>query len=610
MPHKAGNGAIFGIVSEDGVPSQKRITLMDRSNLSIVAKTVSDNDGAYAFTGLNPDTDDYLAFAVDDTGDTTKKPIIYDKIRPISAHMGGLYWANWYLLSMSHEPLVQLLGVTDNASTNNFVLTGGAGRHYWGSFGDILPNQNTVTQGAASLPTTQLLNGALARWTKDQDNALINQPANAVTAEWVLDLSTVGSDVAVALVRVHVSVHYNNTDGLAYAATLLSLQYAYTTGTVKLYRHDGTNGNNILWSNYPHSKLSLCCEYVLPTAQRREVVHIAGAVLYGDTAALYVNGQEVARANLASTNTKAGNYYTPRMFALIGSPNKNAPPVGIGFPASYTTGVVAFYGRALSSAQIKANYDALVKDTLPQVTGYVKAVVQDYPSYLYLLNEPNDLLVCVDRLRPNNLTDTAVKKVKLAQLSASTDTIVKGGGGTVFGGGGMRSDNVFASPQSPRFVTVEFIAKPTSNSVSDWQMLISHADKNGTVYFEVRRHNRTGNWVLAWRESGAEYLANFAAAIDISAIHHYVFTVNKATGEARLYIDSAIVETVSVTKLNFDNPESPTTEPETLSIGGRVDGSLTSVSYPYYGYLAAVAIYPFVLTDGQIKAHYDARDTL
>ena len=41
MPHKPGVGAIFGITAEDGVAAQKRVALMDRSNLKVVATTTA-----------------------------------------------------------------------------------------------------------------------------------------------------------------------------------------------------------------------------------------------------------------------------------------------------------------------------------------------------------------------------------------------------------------------------------------------------------------------------------------------------------------------------------------------------------------------------------------
>ena len=41
MPHKLGVGAIKGIVSEDGVVSQKRLLLIDRSTLKVIAVTES-----------------------------------------------------------------------------------------------------------------------------------------------------------------------------------------------------------------------------------------------------------------------------------------------------------------------------------------------------------------------------------------------------------------------------------------------------------------------------------------------------------------------------------------------------------------------------------------
>lgn len=590
MPHKAGNGAILGIASEDGLPSAKRIVLMDRSDLSIVAKTVADDDGAYAFTGLNTDTDDYLAFAVDDDGNPTKAAIIYDKIRPISAHMGGFYWANWYLLSMAKEPLVQLLGLTDD----NDVMTGGAGRGAVLKHGALVAsNQHSLTKGASSLPATKLNEISIARHTLNQHNLLNNQTQNKVSCEWVLNLDDVSQAACVSLMRVH---RYNDSQ-YVYCSALLQLRY--DGKTLRLYRH---NGEKVKWSSSPLDGLLLCCEYDMTVYQG--AVHIAGSVYYGESASLYVNGNKVATSSLAGQNIKIGfNISQSRMIALIHG-TKIASGQTSEFPASLTTGVVAFYADTMSDDEAMAHCQALMTDTIPQVTGYVKAVVQDYPTYLYRLNDLQEDLFVKDRLR-NNAQGNGHELTKTGELQATSKTMVKGGGGMLFRGGGVRSNRLHLGVHSSNFLTVEFIAKPDSQVVSNWQVLISH-EYGGLYHFEVRRHNTTGKWCLQWRENDAEYLANFPYEVDVSAMHHYVFVVDKIQGQCLLYVDGVLAETLSITKLAMMVSYNDTKADESLSIGGRVNGELSGVTYPYYGYLAEVAIYPFALNHTQISEHVQA----
>lgn len=596
MPHKAGNGAVLGIASEDGLPSAKRIVLMDRSNLSIVAKTVADDDGAYAFTGLNPDTDDYLAFAVDDDGSPTKSAIIYDKIRPISAHMGGFYWGNWYLLSMAKEPLVQILGLTDG----NDVMTGGAGRGTVIAQGaSVVKNQQSLTKGASSLPATKLNEMSIARNALNQHNLLNNQSQNKVSCEWVLDTNDISQTVCVSLAR-HPSLHRNNS---YYAYTSVILQLRYDGKKLQMYHHNGKNYSSD--GSILISYLVMCCEYDMSA---QGVVHIVGSIHYGENASLCVNGKRVAQSNLAGENVKSSNGSDQRSLSAFihGDINKNRYSA-FGFPTSTTTGPVAFYADTISDDEAMAHYQALMTDTLPQATGYVKAVVQDYPTYLYRLNDLQESLFVKDRLR-DNAQGNGHELTKVGGLQATTETLVKGGGGMLFRGGGVRSNMLHLGVHSPNFLTVEFIAKPDSQTVSNWQMLISHA-RGGQYHFEVRRHNITGKWCLQWRENNAEYLANFTSEID-TQMHHYAFVVDKVQGQCLLYIDGVLAQILSVTKLAMMVEHNHTETDESLSIGGRVNNALSSVAYPYYGYLAEVAIYPFALNQAQISEHVQAMSVL
>lgn len=598
MPHKAGNGAILGIASEDGKPSQKRIVLMDRTNLSVVAKTTSDNDGAYAFNGLNPDTDDYLIFAVDDDGNPTKAAIIYDKVRPISAHMGGFYWANWYLQSMAKEPLVHFLGIESGG-----VLTGGAGRAYFeGQGAALLTNQPTLTPAASNLPSTTLNSISIGRYTLNQHHALSNQANTTASVEWVLDLNSIKQNCSIVLTRNHSS--QNHWGNYSYGATILLLRYNYQNKKLQLYRH---NGVHLEWNDNLFSNTVLCCEY--DVAMLEGVVHIAGSIIYGENAQLYVNGVQVATANLAGSNIKSG-FYDANMILILAfcGDNKINGSNTLGFPVSMTTGVAAAYGSAMGADEAMAHYKALMIESIPIATGYFKAVVQDYPTYLYRLNDIQESLVVKDGLRPT-AQGNGHELIKVGNMQAVNDSLVKGGGGMVFSGGGVRSNQLHLGVHNPYYLSIEFIAKPDSQTVNNWQMLISH-EINGNIHFEVRRHNTTGRWCVQWRENNAEYLANFNTPVDVSQMHHYVFTVDKITGQCLLYIDGDLTETLNITKLKMNVGFSLTIEAESLSIGGRVNSGLSSVAYPYYGYLAEVAIYPFALNPTQISDHIQAMSIL
>lgn len=204
MPHKSGTGAILGIASEDGLPSQKRITLIDRSDMRVLNRVVSDEYGAYAFNGLNTDTDDYLIFAVDDDGETKKAAIIFDYIRPIPAHSGSSFFANWEVMALKKEPIVSILAKTsgDSSDVDEFPFGVGVDAALCIGFSKDV-NLPTITPAAYHIPTLGLNKSAIGRQAQNNKSLMINaEPRNiAFSAEWVVDLSTVTEDIGAYLAK-------------------------------------------------------------------------------------------------------------------------------------------------------------------------------------------------------------------------------------------------------------------------------------------------------------------------------------------------------------------------------------------------------------------------
>ncbi|MBQ9619139.1 MAG: hypothetical protein IJR44_01460, partial [Neisseriaceae bacterium] len=179
MPHQSGIGIITGIVTEDGIPCSKRVALVDRSNLTIVARTRSDENGKYVFNGLNTETSDYLVFGVDDD-DPLKNAEIHDHIRPISGHQGADYPHNWLWLVKRKNPINLFTGITHN----DYFIDGSTNAYQQN--GTYTQNQISETAGATTLPMTELNLGRIANNGFVVSNKVKNDPANQFTMEAVI----------------------------------------------------------------------------------------------------------------------------------------------------------------------------------------------------------------------------------------------------------------------------------------------------------------------------------------------------------------------------------------------------------------------------------------
>ena len=113
------NGAILGIVSEDGVVKVNNpVVLMDH-NLQVLARTVTDANGGYAFYNLDPYKTDYMVFTVDNDGAEPKAALIKDYITPIQTVSGTLR-GNFPALLDALAPAMSLVSM-NNTGTNNSV---------------------------------------------------------------------------------------------------------------------------------------------------------------------------------------------------------------------------------------------------------------------------------------------------------------------------------------------------------------------------------------------------------------------------------------------------------------------------------------------------------
>ena len=608
MSHKIGNGAILGIASEDGVASQKRIVLMDRSTLSVVSKTIADSNGAYSFGGLNVDSDDYIVFAVDDDGNPKKQAIIYDYVQPIPAHQGGFFWGNWFYSAMIKEPMVMFTANTDGETSLDKQLPFGAGKGAAIVYAaNVVTDKTSITPAAPSLPAVDITSGYIAKKALPQKNFLSLGGNTEITCEWVLDTSKTTDETWLSL---NTMAAYDFSPAAAYPyyqQNIMAVSYQPSGHTITMSRWDGRlSGGSDRWWQY----LSNTPSYTLPVEQQGTVLHITAVVKYNISATLYINGVQVATHSLAGMPSKIGfnaSGNQVEISALISSPRSD----GSGLPSTqkttFSTSVFCFYSKALSASDIQDNYDALFVGGLPLITGYLKSVVESQPLYFFRLHDFDESEVSVDSLRPNAIdTMSYLQKALPPQISRDiTAPYVRSGASTTFSGGALISKNYFGAPVSNEFISVEFVAKPADTVFTGWQSILAHTTTSFTSFFEVRRY-ADERWCLQWRENNTEKLVYFETTADKSSFHHYVFTVDKVEGEAKLYVDGLLVETVVVTNVKFTSLPEASRISSFMMIAGRSNLDLSLVTNPYLGSLAEVAMYPNALSARLVGEHYAA----
>ena len=603
MPHRPGIGAIMGIVSEDGVASQKRVTLMDRSNLKVVARTTSDENGAYVFNGLNPDTNDYLVLAVDDDGNPAKEAIIRDYIQPIPAYQGATFMGNWEKRMQSYYPASGWAGVFDAAGEP----VGVSSTRYLTSGPSVTFGGESLTPGAPHLGSILVAGSSIGFNPRTIDNRMYKNPLRC-TMEWVFRRSSVpaGQNAGIAtLAGSTVAPSSLNADDPNAGRLIASLIYDASTQTIKAYNCSSVSDYYVgtwgFWRQIGSADLSIF----------DDVVHLALVVEYGNFAKIFANGELIANSSLLGQNSfikifmQGGPIY--KGVALCGSVNTIGNNNPLGRYTTVQTGPISVHLDYLATdMDVAARYADLMIGTTPAETGYAKEVLLDHPEYFYRLNEYDlvdgikDWVSQNDPLRVMNVY--ATQNIEVGQSSPVT-----GGASMKFAGGAARTNRGVASSCSRRELTFEFIHEQVIaasaiqwiiGNTNDAETLMSGAYINGTTLY------------LRTREGSADVTYTFPDAITVGVRAHIAITLNKATQEAKLYINGELVQTKATTATLLDVNATTSNVLQETHIAGAVNDLFNGASNMLQAYLSEVAFYSLELPESRIKAHYDAMSVI
>ena len=602
MPHRPGIGAIMGIVSEDGVASQKRVTLMDRSSLKVVARTTSDENGAYLFNGLNPDTSDYLVFAVDDDGNPTKQAIIHDYIQPIPAYQGATFMGNWEKRIQSYYPASGWAGVFDGAnepigvSPNRYVTSGS----------NIAFGGESLTPGAPHLGSIQLTNSSIGFNPRTIDNRMYKNPLRC-TMEWVFRRSSVptGQTAGVATFACISDFSSLDKEDASSSRLIAALNYESSTQTITAFNCSHSAANGLVtwdgWRNLGGFDLS----------SNGDVVHVVLVLEYGNYAKIFVDGELALSINLIGQNAFITKYSNGnpvcKGLVFFGKVDSIGSQIPVGRYTTVQTGPIAVHLDYLATdADVAARYADLMIGTTPAETGYAKEVLLDHPEYFYRLNEVDLAEGLRDWVAQNDSLRTmpvyAMQNIETAQTSPVT-----GGFSMKFAGGAARTNRGVASSSSRRELTFEFIHEQVTTA-SSTQWIVGNTNHAGTLTSGVYVIDTT--LYLRTRESGIDATYTFPSAIAVSVRAHIAITLNKATQQAKLYVNGELVQTQSTTPALLDVSNTTSNLFQRTHIAGEVNDVWSSANYTLQGYLSEVAFYSWELPASRIKAHYDAMSVI
>lgn len=608
MPHRPGIGAIFGITSEDGVAAQKRVVLMDRSNLTVIARTVANADGGYVFSGLDPDSNDYIVLAVDDDGTPRKEAIIHDYIQPIPAYQGATFMGNWEKRAMSGDPLAGFLGLLDQNGRPISI----ADYEVYFEGTAVTYGLPSITPGAPHLPATQLANCSIASHSRQASDppsgssyGYYNNPTR-VSLEWVFRRSSLGARQAGVGAFAGANEDYSIWDDSSYTIMIGAMRYNHSTQTLSAWNNTGSSNpgawgawraiiNSISLSSYP------------------DVVHIVLTIEYANQAVLYVNGVQAAMASLAGQNSYPWRSTTNGQSigaSLLGDVNDSGNYKSTGRYTTVITGPFVAYDRVLTAQQVLDRYNDLMVGTSPAETGYAKEVVLDHPMYYYRLSEADGSAGFADWLTQAAGNRRALTIYNPAGVAYSQSSPVAGRTAVRFdGAAAARGNRVATASGSRRELTFECFLEPTVQPPTASEIVVANYHDAETIYCGVYR-DTNNRLVLRTRESSTDINYTFTTVFPANVRRHVVITLNKGAQRARLYINGALVETLTTTATLMDQWVGRGIYYRETMIAGTVNDAYNGVSIPFRGYVHEVAFYSYELPASRIQAHYDARSVV
>jgi hypothetical protein len=643
MGHKAGIGAIFGVVSEEGVAKPNSpVILLDRENKKIVRRQLTREDGGFTFNGLNENEATYMAIATDEDGGVPKNALIQDRILPVPAYSGATFWGNWPYLARRDGALVVWSGA------------------YLESGGQIRPFDSQTAGRTGEAPVRLLGAGTVGISAVEPAVGAPQIPVLALTNMRITmpgyvtrDVGTSQSqslEVVVALDSVSGAVSFagfpgryewgerwnswwyeNGSTSAGCHVPNAKLTYTVATRTLSVWFKEGTGGSKDgTWGGGPDGGTARTYSFVFPVGEVPSgLVHLAFSLVPGIRLALFVNGAIVQEWDLSGQSLSlqqangAGGYGDSARkwgiggFLLAGAAAGTVAP-GITYA---DIGPFAYYPHvALSDADIATHYEALMATSLlPLLTGYVKEVMMDSPVFYARLDDLQGDVTAEDffqrefmRYNYYQRTDRDFRLLGFKQypptsISLEAPSPVLGGMATVFDGGYLRADTMVVSPATREQLSFEFFINPPETVVGT-SPVVRLANSTTAMAQVSLTSTRSFSLLLRLNNATNETLT-FTHSIPFDVDSHVVITLDKAAREAVLYVNGVPQETLDSNSINSI----------LLLDTGLIAANSAVTTWLYYTFIAGdgtsvfrgklceVAFYHQVLSPARVLSHYNAR---
>jgi len=634
--HKPGNGAIFGIVTEEGLAKDNSpVYLYDMRRWEgvgekrLLARRFTRPDGGFEFAGLNTNYGDYMVMATDEDGETPKNALVQDRVSPVPAHSGSGHSAEWYLRAMQAGAQVGFIASpVHEDGTLPIALRGFFGRPVEDKANPANWPPNPAAPPEIPLLAAMQLN-PLGRgiYCAGRMHPSGETPASI---EVIIDLDSLTTQTVPCIV---VPI---DTAGTADLSTYTAVN------TVVVSHSSARNSLSRLYAEFSNTKL-LTIGYSGFNNQRRPwttALTTIGSVdlaAYSGVKHIIISFSPTSKVQVFVDGVLAGEVVT----ALAGSA-QHLNVVGYTVMAvitSYDTATTAvvdadpiislavYYNKTLTAQQALNHYKALYdNDLISIVSGYAREIVKDEPHMYWGMDdfdpiERHYFASTVGGVDPLSGSPDLYQRLNIVGNAASIDPLVPSpiagrmsagvvqANGNYFEGMNAGTHGWLFRDRGAVSCWVKFdLAAPAVN-----EFVTEITVRNSTTpYFEISRTTDNALSIRIW-EAGAvttytftEYTPPEGAWVHIAIVIDKTGEENAEYGLIKLYAGTestapVLVQTILTSLGSLYTVDSFATETlGALPLRVRTMRQLT-------GSMCELAVFPDILTPARIEAHWNMR---